>query len=320
MTSPRRTYAEVDHWRSYQEFLPERLRIAPGREPAEEWTRWRDADIHLDRFAQPDAPLTVMLLHGGGGCGRLLAPFGRLLYGHGYEVVAPDLPGYGLSVAPRSLFSYRAWVDCVVDLAAAETARTGRPVVLFGMSVGGYLAYLAAAQGRNVAGVMVTTLADPRLPIVRDQFARHPQLNRLLYPFLPAVSAIAGGVRLPIRWFANMRGIANHPDVSQLLSTDPVAGGIRAPLSFMHSLLAITPAIEPEQFDVCPVLLAHPGADRWTQPDSSLPFFNRIKGPKRYLELDNCGHFPIEEPGVTQLEQAMTDFLAAIPAPEPLAA
>ena len=66
-TEERRSYAEIDHWRKYQPFLPERMRLSPGREPAEEWWAWRGADIHLDRYAAPAAPLTVVLLHGVGG-------------------------------------------------------------------------------------------------------------------------------------------------------------------------------------------------------------------------------------------------------------
>src|SRR5215468_9863690 len=73
-TSERRSYAEIDHWRKYQPFLPERVRLSTGREPAEEWWPWRGADIHLDRYPAPAAPLTVVLLHGGGGYSRLVAP------------------------------------------------------------------------------------------------------------------------------------------------------------------------------------------------------------------------------------------------------
>src|SRR5262245_46835036 len=172
----RRSYAEIDHWRKYQAFLPERMRLSAGREPAEEWWPWRGAEIHLDRYAAPAAPLSVVLLHGAGGYSRLLAPYGLLLHGHGYEAVMPDLPGYGLIVPPTALFDNARWVDCVADLVEAEIRRTGRPVVLFGMSMGGYLAYLAAAQGRKAAGVIATTLADFRLPIVQEQGARYPRL------------------------------------------------------------------------------------------------------------------------------------------------
>ncbi len=316
-TAERRSYAHTDHWRKYQGFLPARMRLSAGREPAEEWWSWRGAEIHLDRYAAPAAPLTVVLLHGGGGNGRLVAPFGLLLHGHGYEAVMPDLPGYGLSLAPAELFDYQRWVDCAADLVEAEARRTGRPVVLFGISIGGYLAYLAAAQGRKAAGVFATTLADPRLPIVRDQLARHPRLNRLMAPLLPLTASVFGGVRLPVRWFSNMNGIANDPEVARLLCDDPLGGGNRVPLRFMHSLLAIRPAIEPEDFDICPVLFAQPAADRWTTLEASRPFFERIKGPKELVMLENCGHFPVEEPGLSRLEETVLAFLRKLPLGQP---
>jgi alpha-beta hydrolase superfamily lysophospholipase len=309
----RRSYAEIDHWRKYQGFLPARMRLSEGREPAEDWWSWRGADIHLDRYAAPAAPLTVVLLHGAGGNGRLLAPFGLMLRGHGYEAVLPDLPGYGLSVVSPGLVTHERWVDCVVDLAEAEARRTGRPVVLLGMSLGGLLAYLAAAQGRKAAGVIATTLADPRLPIVRDQFGKHPWLGRVLTPLLPPLAAVFGGLRLPIRWLANMKGVANDPEIVRLVCEDPIGGGSRVPLRFLRSVLAIRPAVEPEDFDICPVLLAHPAADRWTTVEASRPFFDRIKGPKELVMLENCGHLPIEEPGVSRLEEVVVAFLGNLP-------
>lgn len=309
LQAERPSYAAIDHWRKYQGFLPARIRVSEGREPAEEWWSWRGAEIHLDRYTAPGAPLTVVMLHGGGGCGRLVAPFGLMLRAHGYNVVAPDLPGYGLSLVPKGMCEYQRWVDCAADLADVETRRTGRPVVLFGMSIGGYLAYLAAAQGRTAAGVIATTLADPRLPIVRDQFAKYPRLNRLLNPLLRPLTAVFGSVRLPARWFANMRAIANDPEIARLLCDDPVGGGNWVSLRFLRSIMAIRPAIEPEDFDICPVLLAHPGADRWTTIEASRPFFDRIKGTKKLVMLKNCGHMPIEEPGISRLEETVVDFL-----------
>jgi alpha-beta hydrolase superfamily lysophospholipase len=313
----RRWYAEIDYWRKYQPFLPEKVRLSEGREPAEEWWPWRGAEIHLDRYAAPAAPLTVVLLHGGGGYGRLLAPYGLLLHGHGYETVMPDLPGYGLSVVPAALVHHDRWVDCVVDLVEAEVNRAGRPVALFGLSMGGFLAYLAAAQGRKVAAVIATTLADPRLPIVRDQGARYPRLNRVFAPLLPALAAMLGGLRLPMQWFVNMPKIANDPEVARLMCEDPVGGGNRVPLRFMRSVFAIRPAIEPEDFDLCPVLLAQPTADPWTTLKASRPFFDRIKGPKELGLLENCGHLPVEEPGFSRLEEVVVALLKKLTEEKP---
>lgn len=58
--------------------------------------------------------------------------------------------------------------------------------------------------------------------------------------------------------------------------------------------------------------LAHPGDDRWTPTELSLRFFDRHAGPKRLAILDGCGHFPVEQPGVAQLEDELTAFLGTL--------
>lgn len=312
MTTPRPSYRDVTHWRKYLPYLPPSLNLPDEDLPQEEWWSWRGGEIHLDRYRVEGAPLPVVILHGAGGYGRLFAPYGRLLKQAGYEVVAPDLPGYGLSRVPPHLVDHDAWVNCICDLVHAEQVRKGHPIVLFGGSLGGYLSYLVAAKSRAVAGVMATTLADPRLPIVRSQFARHPALAKLGLPLLPLFDQLMGKRRLPIKWFSNMHGIANDLQLTKVFTADRIGAGNKVSVHFMRSLFEARPALEPENFDVCPILLAHPAADRWTTLEASLPVFERLAVPKQLVILDNCGHFPIEEPGVTQLKEAAVAFLAAL--------
>jgi alpha-beta hydrolase superfamily lysophospholipase len=307
-----RTYSRVDRWRAYQPFFPEHIRLEEGHEPSEEYWPWQGGQIHLDRFSAKNAPLTVILLHGGGGCGRLLAPFGRMFHNHGFNAVLPDLPGYGLSEAPAELSAYDRWVDCAVDLAQAESARTGKPVAFFGMSVGGYLALMAGMRFRQTRAVIATTLADPRLPLVRDQFALYPRLNRMLTPFLGLATALFGSLRVPIRWFCNMATIANDPELSNLLLNDPIAGSNWVTLRFLHTLLNIKPPVEPEPFKACPVLFAQPAADRWTTLEASSPVFDRLGCEKELVMLENCGHLPVEQPGIAELERKAIELLKRV--------
>ncbi|MBI2824489.1 MAG: alpha/beta hydrolase [Planctomycetia bacterium] len=306
------TYARTTYWLKYQAFLPEAYRLPADRGPVEQWWPWRGADIHLDRYVAPSPPATVIVLHGGGGYGRMLSPFGVAMNRLGYEVVAPDLPGYGLSVTPPEMFTHDHWVDCIVDLVDAELRWTGKPVVLLGMSVGGFLAYQAAAKSRKVSGVIATTLADARERIVQDQFSRFPSLTGVGVKLMPKLEALVGGWRLPIKWFANMNAITANPELAKVVNGDPCGGGNLVSVRFMRSLFTMQPAIEPEDFDLCPVLLAQPAADTWTTLEASLPVFDRIKGPKELVMLDNCGHFPIEEPGIGQLERAAAAFMERV--------
>lgn len=304
-----RTYSQVDRWRAYQRYFPSHWRIDGDHCPAEEFWSWRGGQIHLDRFSAPNSPATVILLHGGGSCGRILAPIGRMFHNHGFNAVLPDLPGYGISDVPVELESYDAWVDCAVDLAKSEAERTGGPIFFFGLSIGGYLALMAGMRYPQAKGVIATTLADPRLPIVRDQFAYSPRFNRMLMPLLPFAARWFGNLRVPIRWFANMATISNDPELSRLLVADPSSGSNWVTLRFLDSLLHMKPPMEPEEFRGCPVLFAQPAADRWTTLEASQPLFDRIGGEKELVLLENCGHLPIEKPGIETLEARFIDFV-----------
>lgn len=41
-------------------------------------------------------------------------------------------------------------------------------------------------------------------------------------------------------------------------------------------------------------------------------FFDRLAAPRERVLLDQCGHFPIESPGVDQLRHALLAFLERI--------
>ena len=304
------TYARAREWVAYQPFLPARLRCEGEREPVEEFWSWRGHRVHLDRHTDEQAPVKLLALHGAGGNGRLLASVGIAARGHA-ETVAPDLPGYGHTrLAGSSSYTYGDWVAGVRALVEAEAARDGRPIVLFGASVGGMLAYDVAAVTPAVRGVIATCLLEPRDAQVRRAVVRLPILARGI-PLLRALSPLLGGLRVPIRLLANVRAIANDPALVDACISDPVGGGNRVPLSFLASWLRSARPVPPEWFTT-PVLLVHPGEDRWTLPHLSTRFLERVAGPTTYVELENCGHLPVEEPGLTATGEAIFAFLARV--------
>jgi len=285
VTTNRTSYATLSGWRSYQPFFPPAMRCAK---------------------------IKVIVLHGAGAYGRVMAPAAVIARRHGYETVCPDLPGYGLSRVPRRRLVYSLWIDCVCDLIEAEIARDGRPVVLFGVSLGGLLAYHVAARSRKVLGLAATTLADPREPEVRQGFARTKLLGSAGLWLLQRLHPVTDGLPMPMRYMSKMNRISNIPELARVCERDPLGGGNWVPARFLRTLMHTAPDIEPEDFRVCPVLLAHPGVDRMTEISLSRRFFDRLAAPKRMVVLEGASHMPTEHPGIDQLEEAVVSFMAGL--------
>lgn len=302
-----RSYADVATWRDYEARLPAAFRSS-GEHPEEEWFEWRDMAVHVDRLAAQDAPLKLVLLHGVGGYGRIVLGFGAPYRPQLCEVVAPDLPGYGLTPVPAGRWTFSAWTSCVQDLIEAELRRDGRPIVLFGLSLGGMVAYHAACTAR-VHGLMATAFVDMTDAEVAVGVSRFRRLSRLTLPLVKRAPAFLTGLRVPSRLLSRMHAISNDPRLSRLVASDPYGGGTSLPVSFLRSIMETMPAIAPEQFERCPVLLVHPGADRMTDIVFSRRFFDRLAAPKRMVILDGAGHWPIEEPGATQMKESVARFL-----------
>ncbi len=292
----------------YRRFVP-----PPSSDPPQTSTRWRWAgtDIHLLHVGEPTAPLRMLLVHGAGGNAAAMLPFATHLAGLGARVTVPDLPGYGRSrVADPGSLRYEDWRRVLVDLVDLEA--DARPLMLFGASMGGLLAYDTAAATEAAAAVLVTCLLDPRDPAVRDRLTWHPALARVAGPGLRVLAGPAARLRLPLRWVADLRHIANDPALVAEVLADPTGGGGRVSLGWMRSLLETAPLVEPEAFDAAPVLMVHPGEDRWTPLHLSRPFLERVAAPTELVVLEGCGHFPVEEPGFSQMLSAVERWCARL--------
>lgn len=271
-------------------------------EPTRTWWQWRDTRVHIARAARPQARARVMVIHGGGGYSEALWPAAAVVASDGVEVFAPDLPLYGHTETPDpSGVRYGDWIDLLCDLVRAERATDPRPLILFGASMGGMLAYeVAARTAGEVAAVLATCLLDLADPTARAAASRYAWMGGPAPALLRAVDPVLGRVRLPIRWFADMAAMSSNPALSRLCASDPRGGGTRVPLGFLCSWMNYRHT-DPAAFDAAPVTLVAPAADLWTPPEVSIRFLQRISAPTKLVMLENCGHFPIEQPGIGRL-------------------
>ncbi len=307
------SYADVTKWRGYDNRLPSEFQLSAEAPEEERWP-WRDVSVHIDRLRAPDAPVKLILVHGIGGYGRIVLGFGAPFHPELCEVVAPDLPGYGLTPRPGGRLEFSTWTSLISDLIERELRSDGRPVVLFGLSLGGMTAYHAACTA-PVQGLMASALVDMTDPDVAIGVSRFTRLSTFILPLVRRTPRLVSGLLVPARFLGKMDAISNDARLSRLVARDPYGGRSNIPISLLQSLLKTAPAIAPEEFERCPVLLVHPGADRMTDISFSRRFFTRLAASKQMVVLYGAGHWPIEQPGAKQMTESVRDFIEQIAHP-----
>lgn len=306
------SYAAQPDWREMQAFLPQKFHIEPGQEPVEEWWQWRGHHIHLDTYRNPHASIKVILFHGVGTNGRQMSMvLGAPLAKRGYETIAIDMPEYGMTeVAKGALVRYDDWVQAGSDLIDAELAKDDRPIVLYGLSAGGMLTYHVAALNKKVKGIVGMTFLDNSSQQVRDETALNLFMSRVGGPMLRLGAATPlASMRMPMTLASKMHALVNDPAALKVWLSDKSSAGNANTLAFLSSYLAYRPVVNPEDFDICPILLTQPAQDQWTPLHLSEPFLRRIhKVPVRTVMLERAGHYPLEEPGLSQMVDAIDGF------------
>ncbi len=307
-------YAAQSNWREIQAFLPPKYQLDEGRLPSKEWWDWRGHHIHLDRFRNPSAKARVILFHGVGTNGRQMSTIlGRPLFDSGLETVSTDMPGYGVTkVAEGVTVGYDDWVQAANDFIDVELEQDSRPIFLYGLSAGGMLTYHAAALNRKVKGIVGMTFLDQRSKQVADETAYNEFASRVGKPLIhKAVELGMGSVRVPMRMASKMSALVNNEQALEAFYADKTSAGNWVSQKFLDTYMSPKPAMEPEDFDVCPILLTQPGKDRWSPLHLSEPFLQRFKRvPVKIVMLENAGHYPIEEPGLTQMHDAIFQFVS----------
>ena len=290
---------------TYAALLPEPRRRAAMSAPETTWWQWRGHDVHVARARTAEAAVRVLVVHGAGAHSAALWPLAALLAERGLELAAVDLPLYGRTSSPNpASVRYDDWVSLLVEFIAAE--QDGRPLILLGASVGGLLACEVATRSGGVAAVAATCVLDPSDWRVQLRLTRYGPMGILGRPLSLLARGRLAGTMIPMRWVANLNRMSRDPRLSRLCAADPRGGGALVPFGFLASYLRSRHA-PPERMST-PLTLVHPSRDDWTPVELSMRFLRRMAAPARVVMLRECGHFPIEEPGISDLLDAITSI------------
>ena len=248
----------------------------------------------------------VVLLHGFPDSGRLWRHQVPALAAAGFQVIVPDLRGYGGSGKPEAVDAYSLTVLAGDVLAVLAEQQISRAHVV-GHDWGAALAWvLASLAPDRVDHLAVLSVGHPAT-FLRTLEQRQMSWYMLLFQF-PGTAE---------RWltednWANFRSWARHPDADQVIADLEANGSLTPGLNWYRANLpAESWAGPPPQL---PPVQA-PAMGVWSTGDIALSEVQMtdsaqsVAGPWRYERLEGPGHW-MQLDAPDQVSQLLLDFLA----------
>ena len=253
----------------------------------------------------------VVLLHGfpdSGGLWRHQVP---ALAAAGFQVIVPDLRGYGGSAKPDTVEAYSLPLLAGDVLAILAEQQIGR-AHLVGHDWGAAIAWVLASLAPDRVDHLVAMSVGNPVTFLRTFEQRQMSWYMLLFQF-PGIAE---------RWltkdnWAGLRDWARHPDAGQVIADLEATGSLTPGLNWYRANLP------PESWAGPPPQLPPVQASTmgiWSTGDFALSEVqmtdsaSNVAGPWRYGRLDGPGHWmQLDAPG--QINQLLLDFLPAGPVP-----
>lgn len=307
-----KSYNEQDDWKKLQQRLPESHRLNADNLPQEYYWTWDNYQVHVDAYPRAEAKAKIILLHGVGTNGRQMSlVLGQPLAQAGYETMALDLPGYGLTKYPKKrAIRYDDWVKLVNDFVNAEAKKDPRPIFLYGLSAGGMLTLHVAMQNKNVKGIIGMTFLDQQRLAIKKETMRFSPLSPVLLPGMQITAKTpVGNIGLPMSLVSKMYALTNDPEALKIMLKDSTSAGNFMSVKFLDSYMNYKPSYSISAFTQCPVLLTQPAEDRWTPLELSQPVLERLNVPHRVVMLAHGGHYPVEAEALEQLKKSSIEFI-----------
>jgi pimeloyl-ACP methyl ester carboxylesterase len=247
----------------------------------------------------------VVLLHGFPDSGRLWRHQVPALAEAGFQVIVPDLRGYGRSGKPTDVEAYNLMSLAGDVIAVLGDVGVDRAHVVghdWGAALACGMASLAPAAVDHVAVLSVGHPATFR----RTFRQREKSWYMLLFQF-PGIAE---------RWlseddWSNFRTWAGHPDADQVIADLESAGSLTPGLNWYRANVPPESWIEPPLM-LPPVQASTMGV--WSTADMALTetqmtdSAENVSGPWRYERLDGPGHWmQLEAPD--KVNELLLDFL-----------
>ena len=255
--------------------------------------------LHVSRW-MPEAPAkaAVVLIHGFTEHGGRYAELAERLNRHGCAVYAPDLRGHGRSEGEQILvMAFDQYLEDLQRVVAhARQQAPGRPLFLYGHSMGGTIVALwAASREPGVRGLVLSA------PPVR--------MGDHVFPLLRRLAGIFGRLFPRLRVVRLGTGtLSRDPAVVEDFRSDPLVYHGRLPCRTGAEILRAAERLRHGAGAIrLPLLILHGTADGLTDPAGSQELYDRVASPDKTLKLyQGLYHDLVHEP---EKEEVMADLV-----------
>lgn len=287
----------MDYWKNY-------MTKWFGEDLIGKWHDWatevviesNQREMHLEVYdtGNPEAT-TIVFSHGIAGYARVLLPFIAPLREKGYNLVIPDLQGYGYNEGVKGDFEWNIHVRNLVDAVRYAKGRFSGKIVLGGASMGGPLAYAAASRSLDIDALVCWCLWDfsDREFMLKETNTKG--MTYILTPLFRWMSALFGDMRIKTYRLISYDTLTDSAEMNDMVKNDPQAG-THITLRGAASLLTQSKPIIPHEDFTLPVLVFQPGEDKMVPKYYSKRTFKTIGSKvKRLIELEGAAHFPTQK-------------------------
>jgi alpha-beta hydrolase superfamily lysophospholipase len=268
------------------------------KEIQEDWIDSAGSKIHLDLCIKDKAAPTIVFSHGMAGYGRLLAPYACRLFAMGFNILLPDLKGYGHNKGQRGHWKWSDLVENLIDTSLYAKKRFQGDLFLAGGSMGGVIAYHAVCQGAPVKAAACYCLFDFQdMELIKESSSYGP-FTPLVKASLKWLSKAAPNFSIPASRVSSYDNLSDCAEFNNLVKQDPL-GGNTMTLTAAAEMTSVVLPIPFEKFDKVPILVIQPGADKMTPAKFTKKAFDLLETPaKKYVELEGRGHWVLDDEGV----------------------
>jgi len=247
----------------------------------------------------------VVLLHGFPDSGRLWRHQAPALAEAGFQVIVPDLRGYGRSGKPEGVDAYNLMLLAGDVIAVLADVGVDRAHVV-GHDWGAALAWGMASLAPGAVDQLAVLSVGHPATFRRTFRQREKSWYMLLFQF-PGIAE---------RWlseddWANFRTWAGHPDADQVIADLESAGSLTPGLNWYRANIPPESWIEPP-LALPPVQASTMGI--WSTGDGALTEIQmtdsaeNVSGPWRYERLEGPGHW-MQLDAPDQVNALLLDFL-----------